>query len=358
MNKTKYLIILFLLVITLSNLVSAADDLYLFYGDGCPHCSKAKTFLNDLDYNLTVIQKEVYFNSENRDLLRDMSQFYGEEVQGVPTIFYNDKIFVGFNDETKDSILNEIIFCNTHDCEISYSQKNNSENYNYITISAVISAAIIDAINPCAFAVLIILLTTILTKKNSKKALFSGLAFSFSIFISYLLMGVGLYSAIRTSNLTHNFYILVSILAIILGLFNLKDYFRYGKWFIMEVPISWRPNLKKILQGVTSIPGSFLVGFLVSLFLLPCTSGPYIVVLGLLSKIATRNYAFMLLIFYNLIFITPMILITFAVYFGLTNVDKAEKFRKSKLELLHLIAGIILLVMGLIMIFSINLGFI
>ena len=68
----------------------------------------------------------------------------------------------------------------------------------------------------------------------------------------------------------------------------------------MEVPISWRPRLKAVIKGITSVPGAFLVGFVVSLFLLPCTSGPYIVILGLLAKTTTRNYALLLLLLYNL----------------------------------------------------------
>jgi cytochrome c biogenesis protein CcdA len=124
----------------------------------------------------------------------------------------------------------------------------------------------------------------------------------------------------------------------------------------MEVPLSWRPALKKLIKSVTSVPGAFLIGFVVSLFLLPCTSGPYIVILGLLAKSATRNYAFLLLLLYNFIFVLPMILITLAVYFNLTTVEKAEKWRKNKLKILHLIAGILVLLLGIGMLISIFLG--
>jgi cytochrome c biogenesis protein CcdA len=50
-------------------------------------------------------------------------------------------------------------------------------------------AALSDSINPCAFAVLFILLSSILSKFQSyRKAIFSGLLFSLAIFISYFLM--------------------------------------------------------------------------------------------------------------------------------------------------------------------------
>ena len=225
-----------------------------------------------------------------------------------------------------------------------------------LTLGAVVSAADVDAINPCAFAVLIILLTTISITHNRRRALYAGLAFSLSIFISYLLMGVGLFSAINAAGITKTFYLVVAILAIFIGLFNLKDYLWYGKWFRMEVPMSWRPRMKIFLKSVTSVPGAFFIGFLISLFLLPCTSGPYLVILGLLSNVATRNVAFLLLLLYNFIFILPMLLITFGVYFGFTTTEKTEEWRRRKLKLLHLIAGLIILSLGIGMLVALYLG--
>lgn len=122
--------------------------------------------------------------------------------------------------------------------------------------------------------------------------------------------------------------------------------------------MSWRPKLQSLIRGITSVPGAFAIGFVISLFLLPCTSGPYIVILGLLAKSTTHMYAVLLLVFYNLIFILPMIIITLAIYFGLTTTAKAEKLRQKKLKVLHLIAGIIILLLGIGMIIALSLGMI
>lgn len=227
---------------------------------------------------------------------------------------------------------------------------------NGLTLPAVILAALVDSINPCEFAVLIILLATISSKINRKTALYSGLAFSFTLYISYLLMGIGIYSAIAISGFAYKFYFVVAILAIVLGLLNLKDYFWYGKGILMEVPLSWRPRLQMLIRNVTSVPGVVVVAFLVSLFLLPCTSGPYIVILGLLSQAATKVYAFLLLLLYNLIFILPMLIITFAVYYGFTTTEQMERWRLRQLKVLHLIAGIIILGLGIGMLLALKFG--
>lgn len=357
-------------------------DLLLFYGQGCPHCAKAKTFLNEITDkypSLHVTEYEVYFDRENNQLMQELAAAFDSEVGGVPTFFVDDRVIVGFGGDIGDKLETEIQRCIDTGCASPLTKLDNgdaseviqiigersptkdpqkTELTEQLTIPAVIGAAAVDAINPCAFAVLIILLTTVLATKNRKRALLAGLAFTLSIFISYFLMGVGLYSAIQAAEFTRIFYIVVAVLAILVGLFNLKDYFWYGKWFIMEVPLSWRPKMKSLIKGVTSVPGAFLIGFAVSLFLLPCTSGPYIVILGLLAHATQWSYAMALLALYNLIFIAPMLIITGAIYFGFTTTEKAEKWRQGKLKVLHLIAGLIILALGVGMLASIVLGYI
>ncbi len=336
---------------------------------------------------LNVMAYETYFDQEGRALFREISDVYGTEIQGVPTLFIDEKVIVGFSNSIARSVEQEIQRCIKEGCESPIDrlmskkikdkdtlnaeeeiltiigdrssgpeERKKSEMFKKVTIPAVLFAAFVDAINPCAFAVLIILLTTVLTAGIRKRALFAGLAFSLSVYISYFLMGVGLFSAIQAAGVTHIFYIMVAVLAIGIGLFNLKDYFWYGKWFVMEVPMSWRPMLKKMIKGVTSVPGAFLIGFVVSLFLLPCTSGPYLIILGLLAHSATKGYALFLLLLYNFIFILPMLIITLAIYFGFTTTEEAEKWRTGKLKTLHLIAGIIILLLGIGMFTAMALG--
>lgn len=220
-----------------------------------------------------------------------------------------------------------------------------------LTPVAVVCGAAIDAINPCEFAVLILLMASMLVgQQDRKKALWGGLAFTVAIFISYFLMGIGVFSFIRQYTISFSgiFYKIVGILAIIIGLLNIKDFFWYGKGVLMEVPQSWRPKMKSLIRGATTPWGAFTTGLLVSLFLLPCTSGPYAVILGMLAAKTSFAKAFAYLILYNLIFILPMIIIVLAMYFGLPP-EKAEGWRQQKIRLLHLIAGLLLTALGVIM---------
>jgi cytochrome c biogenesis protein CcdA len=307
---------------------------------------------------LRVHDYEVYFDDENARLFERVADAYHFQIAGVPTIFLGEDAITGFSEDAEPELEQKIERCITQGCRSPLDRTAGEARNRTLTFSAVVFGAAVDAINPCAFAVLIILITTILGAGVKRKALYAGLAFSLSIFISYYLMGLGLYSAVEAAGLTQAIYVAVAALAIVIGLFNLKDYLWYGKWFVMEVPLSWRPALKGLIQRVTSVPGAFLVGFAVSLFLLPCTSGPYIVILGLLAKTASRPSAMLWLLLYNAVFILPMVAITVAVYLGVTTLERAERWRTEHLQVLHLIAGVILLLLGLGMLTSLWVGWI
>ena len=201
-------------------------------------------------------------------------------------------------------------------------------------------------------------MTTALSIANKNRALKFGLAFTASIYISYFLMGLGLFSALQASGLSHTFYIIVTVLAIIVGLLNVKDYFWYGKGFLMEIPLSWRPTMKKILNSATTPCGAFIAGLLVSLFELPCTGGPYIVILGLLAKGVTRSAGIFYLLLYNLVFVSPLIILSLIIYKGLSTTSRLEAIRQKRIKLLHLIAGLIMLGIAIVMIISLVKGWV
>jgi cytochrome c biogenesis protein CcdA len=143
----------------------------------------------------------------------------------------------------------------------------------------------------------------------------------------------------------------------LVGLWNVKDYFAYGKWFTIEVPNRWRPLVKRITSSAVSVPGFFAIGVLDSLFLLPCSSGPYIAILAMLSKATTRSHGVGLLFLYNLIFILPLLIIVFAVNYGYTTTARAERWRSARLGKLHLISGISMFLLGAGMIVALQLGY-
>lgn len=355
MKKTlifSFIISVFFLIGVSSVYATEIGNIYFFYGTGCPHCAQVEKFFEDgkLFDTYPIDKREIYFNRDNAILFNDILDRLNipSNERGVPTVVIGDKVLVGDKPIMENfKVTADEFLQNINKAEKAKPENGNVEQKTNLTLAAVIVGSLVDAINPCEFAVLIILMTTILATGNSRKALLSGLAFSVSIFISYFLMGLGLYKALSFGSVSGWFFQIIGWLAILLGFFNLKDYFWYGKGFLMEVPLSWRPRLKNLIHSVTSPGGAFAIGFLVSLFLLPCTSGPYIVILGMLAKNTLDIQTVLYLLLYNLIFVSPMILISLAVYKGF-NPAKAEEIRQKRLKTLHLITGIIMLAMGLI----------
>jgi cytochrome c biogenesis protein CcdA len=214
--------------------------------------------------------------------------------------------------------------------------------------------ALADSVNPCAIAVLAMVLVVILIQNpdKRKKILYAGLAFISAVYIGYLFYGVVIVQILRSFNewiLNYSplFYNGFAILAMIIGALNIKDYFIYKPGGIAtEMPIFMRPKVKRMIQKRTSPGGAFVIGFLVTLFLLPCTIGPYIIASGILCEKGILG-SFPWLLYYNLVFVLPMLIIVGLISVGFTKVDKVSGWKDRNIRILHLVAGILLFGVGI-----------
>ncbi|MFO7547100.1 MAG: thioredoxin family protein [Trueperaceae bacterium] len=81
--------------------------LYLFWGDGCPHCATEKAFLAKLQERYPALEVrafEVYADPVGRALLLAMAEAFGREASGVPMTFLGDYAWVGFGSATGEQI--------------------------------------------------------------------------------------------------------------------------------------------------------------------------------------------------------------------------------------------------------------
>ncbi len=219
-----------------------------------------------------------------------------------------------------------------------------------ITLWAVIGAALLDSLNPCDVALMLLLMGTLIVLGQKMKVLKAGLAFIAGVYITYFLMGFAVYTILGATVGTRGFRVvflyIVSSLAILIGIWQMKDLFWYGKWFTIEVPERWKPQAKKLAASVTSVPGAFVIGALESLFLAPCTSGPYLAILTLLSQTTERQEGVGLLLLYNFFFVLPLIVLAFAVHFGFTTTARAERWRQRGAGKMHFITGLVMFLLG------------
>jgi hypothetical protein len=227
-----------------------------------------------------------------------------------------------------------------------------------VSLGKVITLALVDAVNPCEFAVLTMLLVSIIAYNPNKRRdiLWAGFAFGVAVFVMYIIYGLFIiksFQMVQTITAVRPvLYKVLGVIAILLGAFQIKDFFRYKEGsFSTEMPMSWRPKVKKIISGVTSPAGAFAVGLFVTIFLLPCTIGPYVILGGMLSFMEILKTLPMLLL-YNAIFILPIVIITLLVYFGLSRVEDVQNWKDKNVRIMHLIAGLLISGIGIAMIFE------
>lgn len=231
-----------------------------------------------------------------------------------------------------------------------------------LTLGIVIAAALADSINPCVFGVLIFLLAY-MTKvfKSKTRMLVAGLVYVTAVYVTYFLLGLGIFTLAYTAGLAKPFYWFAAILAIGAGLFEIKDYFWYGKGFSLQLIPGSAQRIKKYAAHIKELETkhppllSLLIAAVLGVFVvfveLPCTGAPYLAILGLLSA---GDYAqgIPLLLLYNLIFILPLFVIIGLVYVGHTS-KTLEKWRKEHRGLMRLFIGLFLLLLGLYMIWAV-----
>lgn len=218
--------------------------------------------------------------------------------------------------------------------------------FDQLTIPALIGGAAIDSINPCAFAVLIFLLTYLLALGSPKLIWKVGLVYISTVFIVYFLAGFGILRALTAFNIAGIIYKVAGAILIFVGLVNVKDFFWYGKGFTLAIPESKKPLIEKYVRKA-SIPAAVILGFLVSAFELPCTGGVYLAVLGMLAN-NQKVQAVPYLLLYNLIFVLPLFIILGLVYFGI-SAKQMEEWRTKNRKWLRLILGAGCLILGTLM---------
>ncbi len=230
-----------------------------------------------------------------------------------------------------------------------------------LTLGIIIAAALADSINPCVFGVLIFLMAYMTAVfKNKAKMLIAGLIYITTVYITYFLIGVGIFTLAYTAGLAKPFYWFAAIVAIVAGLFEIKDYFWYGKGFSLQMIPGGAERIKRYSKAMEKMETKHpllglavagLLGIFVVFVELPCTGAPYLAILGLLS---TGDFAagIPLLLLYNLVFILPLFVIVGLVYIGHTS-KTLEKWRKEHRGLMRLGIGLFLLALGAYMIWSV-----
>ena len=229
------------------------------------------------------------------------------------------------------------------------------------TLGLVIGSAAIDAINPCAIGVLILMVSVVLGSGQSTKRLVAvGSAYILAIFLTYLLAGLGLVYFLSEIPIVFAEYLSLTVgsLVVLAGILEIKDYFWYGKGFSLQIPAKYANKIHNMSNSKSTIGGVMLLGAFVAVVELPCTGAPYLAIINILS-VNFDVWALMLMVLYNLIFVSPLIVILIMVAGG-TKLSSVAKWKEDSKGTMRLFMGVLMVALGWILILiangSINFG--
>ncbi|MBA7640272.1 hypothetical protein ES703_47937 [subsurface metagenome] len=201
--------------------------------------------------------------------------------------------------------------------------------------------AVMDAVNPCAISVLLVMLSVLFYSSERGVVLSTGIAFSGAVFITYLLMGLGLIRAF--SDLSSIRYVAVAF-ALVLGCLSILEFITGER---KHIPDAFAKQITKYLERVSNPRTGFFAGIVVAALLLPCSSAPYFLAVNLISEKATQLGGFLLLTIYNLIIIAPLLIITFFIHTLALQTMNAKLWISEKKRWINLLLGLGLICMSL-----------
>jgi cytochrome c biogenesis protein CcdA len=212
-------------------------------------------------------------------------------------------------------------------------------------LPVVVFSGFVDSFNPCAISLLLIYISLMFTLEKSRREIFAfGLFYVISIYLTYLLIGLGLLRA-GTTFTFNPVSKAIAIIVIIFGLFNIKEYFWPGSKFSIRIPIKVRALVSKYAYQAT-ILSAIVVGILIGIYEFPCSGAIYLAIVTLISSKETFWTGFPYLLVYNFMFVLPLILI----FVLATNKITTEKFinlQEKHGRKMHLFLAVCMIILGL-----------
>jgi cytochrome c-type biogenesis protein len=208
-------------------------------------------------------------------------------------------------------------------------------------------SALIDAINPCAFAVLLLTIAFLFSiGKLRDKVLKIGGVYIAGIFLAYILVGLGLFQAFHLFNAPGFMGKLGAALMILLGIISILNDRLPNFPLKLKIPSVSHSRIASLMERAT-VPTAFVLGLLVGICEFPCTGGPYLMVIGLLHDEATYFTGIAYLVLYNLLFVLPLVIVLL-ITGDKSVVGKVQRWRGNNLGHARLWGGIAMIVIGIL----------
>ena len=368
--------------------------LYYFYSPTCPHCQAAKPFLDDLAGRkpwLEINRHAVKDNPENARFYFETAKSLGVEALSVPGFVFCRTVTIGYDSATTTGAELEraIDACHaervanpgaaagpaaasgasggTHPADedgepgttvhLPFVGTVNAQALSLPLLTVVLGG--MDAFNPCAFFVLLFLLSLLVHAKSRTRMMIVGGTFVLFSGIVYFIFMAAWLNVFLIAGELRVITIIAGLLALTVAALNVKDYFWFKEGPSLSIPDAAKPGLFKRMREVVTtgsmgpmLASTVLLAIVANSYELLCTAGfpmVYTRALTLAHLESWQYYAW--LAAYNVIYVLPLL----AIVTVFTRTMGARKLSESEGRILKLVSGFMMLGFGLVLLFAPNL---
>lgn len=350
--------------ITSSNIEDGKINLYLFYGQECPHCEEERIWLDNIikeyDNKINVYYFEVWHNDENVIIMNKAKEKLEITSNNIPLTIISDKYFVGFSNTVASRIeenIKEYLELNSSSNMIKLPLLGNV-NMKEVSLPLVtIILGLINGFNPCSMWVLLFLINMLFGIKSKKKSWIIGFSFLFVSFVIYFLSLLGINILVDVTAYKW-MKIIIGLIILVVGILNIRKFIKMRKEEVGCEVVSDKKRkkiidrIKKVIESKTlllAIIGVSILAASINVIGLACSLGFPLVFNELLTineinGISKIIYLLLFTLFYLLddiiIFILSMI----------TLESKAISNKYTKIT--TIISAVIMIIIGILLIFK------
>ncbi len=387
MKKTLKILLFLLLFIPFLVFGSEKDlNIYLFYGDGCPHCKDEEkwfeTYLKKNDF-IKMHRYEIWYDKENQEKYSKVHDILNDTSSGIPYLIIGETVITGFDEEiTPERIKNAIEYYsnvkykdkvgiylgivedkNEEDTKTNYQENEidipilGKQKIKEVSIGlSAIIIGLVDGFNPCAMWILLFLISMLLGMKNRKRMWALGITFLVSSALVYFLFLISWLNLAIFLNKILYIRVAIAFVAVLFGVLQIIS-FIFKKDDGCEVVDT--KNRKKIIKSIQKIvkEKSFILALLgivllaasVNIIELLCSLGLPVMFTQILTINEVGKFGQILYsLLYILFFMIDDIIIFIIAMKTLEIKAISNKYGKYS----HLIGGIIMVVIGILMIYK------
>jgi hypothetical protein len=346
--------------------------LYFFWSETCPHCLEAHPFIEAIPSErpwVIVHSLEVARQRDNARLFIALAESLGQTAEAVPALIACGVMEVGWDDtaSTGAVLLRRLDACRIQamsgapsapaplpeaaKVRIPLLGEVAADHLSLPAFTVVLAG--LDAFNPCAFFVLLFLLSLLAHQKNRRRMALIGGIFVLTSGLMYFAFMAAWLNVFQLLGALTWITLAAGLLAIGAGLINIKDFFTFGQGLTLSIPESRKPDIYRRARAILNaenlpamLGATIVLAIAANFYELLCTAGfpmVYTRLLTLSDLSPGARYGY--LAFYNLIYVLPLALIVFA-FVGTLG---ARKLTERGGRLLKLLSGVMMLGLGLVL---------